>query len=144
MVMDGTHTSFVQLTLKSKILNWIRPCYHINFTKKYWKLFEICSKNLKNWKFSFTPCWKEVMWQLTMAARAINFFQNLANRILVTRSKNHLHIECRFFSRKNLATGGWNHPQDAITLWICPITQSRFRLGGPLQGGGPQSHKASS
>ena len=27
-----------------------------------------------------------------------------------------MHIKCRYFSQKNLATGGWNHPKDAITI----------------------------
>ena len=28
----------------------------------------------------------------------------------MTRSKNHMHIKCRYFSRKNLATGGVEPP----------------------------------
>ena len=27
-----------------------------------------------------------------------------------------MHIKCRYFSRKNLATGGWNHPQMPLTV----------------------------
>ena len=36
-----------------------------------------------------------------------NFFLELANRILVTRSKNHMHIKCLFFHEKILPQDGW-------------------------------------
>ena len=88
--------------------------------RKHWTLSEICSKNLKICKFSFTPCWEEVTWQLPRAAKAMIFLRKLANRILISRSKNHMHIKFRYFSRKNLATGGWNHPHQM------PLTVKSF------------------
>ena len=36
----------------------MRSCYHEDFTKKYLKLPDICSKNFENHKFSFTPAEK--------------------------------------------------------------------------------------
>ena len=32
-------------------------------------------------------------------------------------SKNHMHIKCRFFSRKNLPTEGWYHPPGTINRY---------------------------
>ena len=78
----------------------IRYCYHEDFMKKYWKLPEICSKNFKNRKFSFTPCREEATWQLPRAARAMKCFQKSANRILVPSSKNHMHINADIFHEK--------------------------------------------
>ena len=56
-----------------------------------------------------------------------NFFQKLANRIIVTRSKNHMHVKCRYFSWKNLATdrGGWNHPPTHPKM---PLTVKQLKI----------------
>ena len=103
-------------------------CYHENFIKKYWKLSQICSKNLENRTFLFTPRREEVTLQLPGAARALKFFLKLANRILPPRSENHMHIKCRLFSRKIFATDAINR------LLICYILDilSNFNRSQPL------------
>ena len=60
--------------------NSIRSCHHTNFMKKYSKLSRNCEL--------IYPSQEEVTWQLCRAARAMNFFQKLSNRIIVARLKS--------------------------------------------------------
>ena len=80
--------------------------------KKYWKLPEICSKNLENHKFSFTPCREEVTWQLPRAAGAFKFFFK-SDRDMVKISYAKF---AEFFYEKILQQGVYKDPQMQLTV----------------------------
>ena len=86
--------------------NSIRSCYPEDFMKKYWKLPEICSKNLENHKFSFTPVEERSRESSLGPPEPCNCFKKLDDRISSARSKNHSH--------NLLIGGGVSKPPDAI------------------------------
>ena len=59
----------------------------------------------ENSKFSFNPCRQEVTDCSLRPLEPWKFFQKLANRLLVTRIKNQMHINATFFSKQKPATG---------------------------------------
>ena len=91
--------------------------------KSYWKVPEICSKNLENHNFRLPPAKRGLRGSSLGPLELWNFFKKLANKILVTSWKHRR--PCRFFHEKIFQQGVF---QQTPTRCYWPLRHVLFAI----------------